>query len=254
MKYVVSSLLCASLGLGEAAAQQTVPPLKKEFLDSAWHVLSSAVGARYRRETEWRDSTAGEVRDYYLTGGLQAKGFFENVRKEIAHGVLETWYASGQLQSSAEFDHGKYNGEVREYYATGKLKRQEHYAANQLIDGRCLSPDGQPMECTPLVYVEVMPVYPEGDGGAQAIIAAVARNFQYPRKAIRSNVKGQVLVKFAVDEKGDVVDTQVTQTLSPEIDAAAIKAVQKLKRFQPGTQQGKPVKVHFTIPLNLAIN
>ncbi len=59
MKYVVCSLLCAGLGLGEAAAQQAAPPLKRAFLDSAWHVLPSAAGAKYRRETEWRDSTAG---------------------------------------------------------------------------------------------------------------------------------------------------------------------------------------------------
>ncbi|MEJ7665012.1 MAG: hypothetical protein WKG07_38590 [Hymenobacter sp.] len=47
------------MAVSEAAAQQVIPPLKKEFLDSAWHVLPSAAGARYRRETKWRDSTAG---------------------------------------------------------------------------------------------------------------------------------------------------------------------------------------------------
>jgi len=64
MKHLLSSLLCASLGIGEAAAQQIIPPLKKEFLNSAFVVLPSSVGARYRRETERRDSTAGELRDY----------------------------------------------------------------------------------------------------------------------------------------------------------------------------------------------
>jgi protein TonB len=253
MKYLVCSLLCAGLGVGEAAAQQVVPPLKKEFLDSTWHVLPSAAGAMYRRETEWRDSIAGEVRDYYLSGQLQSRGAFENIGKEVAHGTFETWYASGRLQSHAELSHGKYEGEVLEYYPAGQLKRQEHYVANQLINGKCFEPDGRPMQCSPLVYVEVMPVYPEGNGDAQAIMAAVAQNFRYPRKAVRANTKGRVLVKFAVDEQGAVSDTEIIQSLSSEIDAAAIQAVQKLRRFKPGTQQGKLVKVYFTVPLNLDI-
>lgn len=254
MKYLLCSLSCAVICTGEAAAQQIIPPLKKEYLDSAWHVLPSAVGARYRREIEWRDSTSGEMRDYYLSGKLQASGFFENIRKEVPHGILETWYETGQIQSHAEFSHGQYNGEVHEYYVAGQPKRLERYAANKLISGQCFEPDGRPIPCSPLVIVEVLPVYPEGDGGDRAITAAVARNFQYPRKDIKANIKGRVLIKFAVNEQGNVVDAQVIQGLSPDIDIAAIKAVQKLRRFKPGTQQGIPVKVSFTVPLNLAIN
>lgn len=73
MKYVVSGLLCAAFSLGEVAAQQVIPPFKQEFIDSTCAVLPSVTGAKYRRETEWRDSTAGEVRDYYLSGALQSR-------------------------------------------------------------------------------------------------------------------------------------------------------------------------------------
>lgn len=70
MKYFMTLLLGSALGVAKVSAQQVIPPLKKEFLDSTWHVLPSAAGARYRRETEWRDSTAGVIRDYYLSGQL----------------------------------------------------------------------------------------------------------------------------------------------------------------------------------------
>jgi protein TonB len=254
MNYLLGALVCASLPLSPAAAQQVISPLKQEFLDSTRHVLPSAAGAYYRRETEYTDSTAGVLRNYFASNGqLQSRGTYENIRLEVANGVFETWYASGQLESRAEFSHGKYEGEVREYYPSGKPKRQEHYAANKLTSSKCFELDGRPMECSPLVYVEVMPVYPEGDGGDRAIMAAVARNFRYPRQAIKANSKGRILVKFAVNEQGIVTDAQLVEGLTPEIDAAAIQAVQKLRRFKPGTQQGKPVKVYFTVPLNLAI-
>jgi protein TonB len=253
MKYVVSSLLCLSFGLGEAAAQQTVPPLKKEFLDSAWHVLPLAAGAKYRRETEWRDSTAGEVRDYYLSNGrLQSRGYFDDIRREIIHGAYDTWFATGQLESHTNSQHGKLEGEQLQYYPDGKLQRREVFAGGQRTGGECLDPNGQPMDCP--VVVEVMPVYAEGDGGSQAIITAVQRNFRYPRKALRAKAKGRLVVAFVVDEQGQVVDIHMAQPLHPLLDTAAMQAVQKLKPFrQPGTQNGKPVRVAYNVPITLDI-
>ncbi|WP_223652021.1 toxin-antitoxin system YwqK family antitoxin [Hymenobacter psoromatis] len=124
MKYLLWVLLCAGFTVSEAAAQQVIPPLKKDFLDSAWHVLPSAVGAHYRRETEWRDSTAGEVRDYFLSGQLQSREEFDNIRIRRYDGVSEYFAKDGQLLSHKEFTHGETTGEHRHYYPGGQLKRR----------------------------------------------------------------------------------------------------------------------------------
>jgi protein TonB len=52
---------------------------------------------------------------------------------------------------------------------------------------------------------------------------------------------------------GTVADIKVTQSAHPVLDAAAVQAVQKLKRFTPGQEDGKPVKVSFTVPMNFNI-
>jgi protein TonB len=252
MKYVVCSLLCVSFGLREAAAQQVVPPLKQEFLDSTWHVLPSAAGARYRRETEWRDSTAGEVRNYYLsTGQLEGRMKYEHVAQPIPNGVSESFGENGQLLIHDEFAHGRRTGELRTYYPNGQLKRRERYGATGFSNGgECFAPDGTP---TPFFAFEIMPRYPEGDGGPKAIIKAVMRNFKYPKDALRAKIEGRALVAFSVTEQGTVTDVHMKQSLSPSIDANAMQAVYQLKRFEPGMQDGKPVKVAFTLPISLRI-
>ena len=252
MKYVVSSLLCFAFSLGEAAAQQTVPHLKKEFLDSTWQVLPSAAGARYRRETEWRDSTGGEVRDYYLSNGqLQSREELAHIAKQLPNGVTEIFTENGQLTTHAEFTNGRRTGELRTYYPTGQLKRRERFAATGLSSsGECFAADGTPV---PFFAFEVMPRYPEGDGGQQAIIRAVMRNFKYPKDALKAKVQGRVLVGFSVTEQGTVADVHMKQSLFPSVDANAMQAVYQLKRFVPGQQDGKPVKVAFTIPISLRI-
>ena len=248
MKFLLSSLLCAGLGLSEAAAQQVIPPLKKQFLDSTWHALPSAAGARYRRETEWRDSTAGVVRDYFLSGQLQSREEFENISAHRQNGVSEYFAENGQLLTHTTFNHGRRTGELRMYYPNGQLKRREYIPADGPSKGESFAPDGQPV---PFVAYEVMPRYPEGDGGVRAIITAIARNFRYPDDARRAGLQGRVLLSFNVTAQGTVADVQVTQPLWPSIDAEAIQAINRLKRFTPGMQEGKPVQVRFTVPIDL---
>lgn len=251
MKYLVCSLLCAGFGLHEAAAQQVIPPLKQEFLDSTWHVLPSAAGAFYRRETEWRDSTAGVVRDYFLSNGqLQSREELDNIRKHRPHGVSEFFNKAGQLRTHAEFDHGRRTGELVLYYPSGQLKRRERYTDALHGTGECFAPDGT---AVPFFEFEIMPRYSEGDGGFAAIVGAIGRNFNYTKEARRAGVQGRVLVTFSVTAQGRVDDVKITQPLHPLVDAEAINAVYRLKRFEPGQQDGKPVKVSFSAPINLRL-
>ncbi|WBA43150.1 hypothetical protein [Hymenobacter canadensis] len=63
------------------SAQQVVPPLKREFLDSNFVAVASVADARYRRETEYKDSVGGELRDYFLSGRLQSSLTYEHFKK-----------------------------------------------------------------------------------------------------------------------------------------------------------------------------
>ena len=246
--YFLLSLLLAAAS--PAAAQQPVPPLKVQFLDDAFTVLPSATGARYRRETEYADSVSGEVRDYYLSGQLQSREHLENFRKHTLHGLSESWYPDGQPEWHKEYAHGEPKGEQRLYYPTGQLKRRETYAAGGRTAGECFKADG-----TPVAFFEyaVMPVYPEGDGSRRAIVEAVARQVQYPKDALRTNVTGRVLVSFVVNQFGDVQHIKVVQGVFPSLDQAAVRAVGRLRRFTPGQQDGAVVNVAFTVPITFTI-
>lgn len=235
--------------ISTASAQQTIPPLKKEFLDSTFTVLPSEVGARYYRETVYTDSIAGTVKDFYLSGKLQSNGTFDHVRKLEPHGTLETWYESGQLESRSTYTHST-PVELFTYYPTGQLKRHEKYAGQRRLVGQCFATDGKKVRF--FDYYQ-KPIYPEGNGGDQALVAAVMRNTVYPEDALRNNVTGKVLLSFIVTPIGTVADIKVTQSAHPSLDAAAVQAVQKLKRFTPGKQDEKPMKFTFTVPVSFNI-
>jgi protein TonB len=253
MKKIFMVLLVPCFGSSpSASAQQAIPPLQKEFLDSAFAVLPSEVGARYRRETQYTDSVAGTVKTYFLTGQIRNIQSFDNIRKGSPHGTFESWFANGQLSTHAEYAHGKSIGELRMYYSNGQLKRRELYITTNSFGstGQCFAENGQPV---PFFKFEQMPIYPEGDGGSLAVIRAIQRRVKYPRDALKAKQAGRVFVSFTVTNTGEVANIKVVKSVFPSIDIVVVEAVQQLKRFVPGQQDGQPVAVSFTVPVTFSI-
>ena len=59
-RYFLLALL-SGLGIEQVAAQQFIPPVRSEYIDSAGTVLSAEAGAFSRRETTFVDSVGGVV-------------------------------------------------------------------------------------------------------------------------------------------------------------------------------------------------
>ena len=248
-RYFLLALL-SGLGLGQAAAQQFIPPARSEYIDSAGTVLSAEAGAFSRRETTFVDSVGGVVRNYALSGKLRSSVSYESIRRKILHGTFETWFDSGQMSYHAEFAHNQPVGELRLYYPSGQLKRRQTMDAAHAGTGECFLENGQP---TVFFEFEVMPIYSEGNGSFDAMVRAIMRNVKYPKDARKAGVEGKVLVGFVVTPKGEVAQTKVVKGVFPSVDAAALWAVQQLKPFVPGKQDGKPVEVSFTVPITFRL-
>lgn len=85
---------------------------------------------------------------------------------------------------------------------------------------------------------------PEIIGGLESLTSKL----YYSEIAKRIGVEGKVVVTIIVDKEGNVVDAQIVKPLHSDLDQIAMKAVKELK-FYPGIQNGKPVKVQVSIPI-----
>lgn len=101
-------------------------------------------------------------------------------------------------------------------------------------------------------YVEQMPALP-GGGGMGAIVSAIQKNVRYPAVDLRNQVEGRVFASFTVDENGDISDVKIVKGLSGTIDAETIRSIKALPKFIPGKQNGRSVKVSFTVPVTYKI-
>lgn len=97
---------------------------------------------------------------------------------------------------------------------------------------------------------EQLPVFPGGDS---ALLAYVAQHLKYPGQAIRDSVQGVVQLRFVVLENGHVGKVQIIKSLESHCDAEAKRVVKSLPRFIPGKQQGKAVRVWYTLPIRFQL-
>lgn len=106
----------------------------------------------------------------------------------------------------------------------------------------------RPAAATPDVvdWATNMPQYP---GGEEAMMRYITSNIDYPDDARAIDIQGRVVVGFIVDENGNVNDVRIVRGLNRSLDEESIRVVRKLKRFKPGSQNGKPVRVRFTLPI-----
>lgn len=74
----------------------------------------------------------------------------------------------------------------------------------------------------------------------------------YPSGLLKSGVGGRVLISCVVDETGKVVSATVKQSAHPELDKAAIAAVNKWK-FKPANRDGRSVTAKCVVPFNFEV-
>ncbi len=102
------------------------------------------------------------------------------------------------------------------------------------------------------VIVEDMPRF---KGKSQdAFRQYIAQNLDYPQVAADNNISGTVIVQFAINSKGEVVDVRVVRGVHPALDKEAKRVIESSPKWSPGRQRGKAVKVQFTFPINFVLN
>ncbi|MCK5169102.1 MAG: energy transducer TonB [Bacteroidales bacterium] len=58
-----------------------------------------------------------------------------------------------------------------------------------------------------------------------------------------------VYATFVIDKDGSVTDVQIMRGVHPDVDKAVINVIKNSPRWEPGMNNGRYVKVKFTIPV-----
>ena len=98
--------------------------------------------------------------------------------------------------------------------------------------------------------VEQMPQFPGGDA---ALMKYLSSHINYPPMAAENNVQGKVILQFVVEKDGHIGEVVIARSVDKDLDKEATRVVKSLPKFTPGRQNGHPVRVWYTLPVNFKL-
>jgi hypothetical protein len=110
------------------------------------------------------------------------------------------------------------------------------------------SQDAGKLHTDPLfVSVERQPVF---KGGMLGFYQFLALNLHYPQQMMRYNIQGKVIIMLTVEKDGTLSDIKAVKDIGYGSAEEAIRVLKKSPNWEPGYQNGRPVRVRYTLPIS----
>ncbi len=195
--------------------------------------------------------------DYYLNpyqGG-------HSVAMDISdkpYGV-KTMKSTGKPPSSSDFVLPKIVASVPEESANAKDKNNNTEGSKDTIatgssdsnSSDSVSKSGSGDGIVGEVYgsADINPQFPGGDKAMQEFIR---ENLHYPENARIQNITGVIHVFLVIQSNGYIRDVKVIRGLQADLDNEAIRVVNSMPVWKPGTRRNVPVNVRCIIPITVS--
>jgi len=96
-------------------------------------------------------------------------------------------------------------------------------------------------------------VEPEPAGGIQKFYDFLGNKIKYPNAAKEAGTQGKVIMTFVVEKDGSLTDIKVLREPGNGLGDEATRVMKLAPKWKPGIQNGKPVRVQYTIPVNFSL-
>lgn len=116
-----------------------------------------------------------------------------------------------------------------------------------------------PEDIVPFAVIEEVPVFPGCEGAAdkracfnEKMQEHIRKNFRYPEVARKMGVQGRVSLVFTIQKDGSIGNIRMRGP-DRSLEAEAQRIIGKLPEMTPGKQQGRPVRVSFSLPIQFRL-
>ncbi|MDE6294534.1 MAG: energy transducer TonB [Muribaculaceae bacterium] len=93
----------------------------------------------------------------------------------------------------------------------------------------------------------------EFPGGPQAMMKWLGNNIRYPESAQAEGISGRVVVKFVVEKDGSIGSPTIVKGVNRDLDQEALRVVKRMPKWQPGKNNGQPVRSYFNLPVTFRL-
>ena len=90
-------------------------------------------------------------------------------------------------------------------------------------------------------------------GGDKAYKKFFKETIKWPDKASKK-ISGKVFIKFIVEKDGRITHPIVVHSFNKLFDTEALKVVNKMPKWEPGSNNKKPVRCYYYLPVSFVAN
>lgn len=210
-----------------------------EYWDDGITIVNEGNYAHGKKEGEWIENT------YH-------RGLYTQGEKQ---GVWKYFRKDGSLRFEKSFTNGKQHGPTRQYDVEGLLIKEDQYE-----EGNRVTASIEAIREIP----ETMPRYPGCENpneteeeknvcSGKTMLTALYSKLRYPFSARENGYYGRALIQFVVNKDGEIEEVEVINGICEDIRKEVFTLVSAMPRWIPGTQDGKPVKVSYTLPIHFRL-
>ena len=99
----------------------------------------------------------------------------------------------------------------------------------------------------------VCDVMPEFPGGQDKLLQYLASSIKYPAESIEKKEEGRVTLTYIVEKDGSISNIEVVRSVSPSLDAEALRVIKSMPKWTPAKNKGKIVRVSYTVPVTFRL-
>ncbi len=107
----------------------------------------------------------------------------------------------------------------------------------------------------PETIERIVSIMPEYIGGENALFKYLRDNLEFPEEAREINKSGKVNIAFVVEKDGSITNLKILSCseLGVGFESEAIRVISQMPVWKPGIQDGRKVRVLFSIPINFKL-
>lgn len=115
-------------------------------------------------------------------------------------------------------------------------------------------PGGPPPPLPPVektfMWVAEMPKFPGGD-----VETYIGEKIKYSEEDIKLGIEGTVHATFIIEKDGSVSNVKLLRGIAggSDLDKEALRVLSEMPKWTPGKQDGHPVRVQFSIPIQFKL-
>lgn len=67
--------------------------------------------------------------------------------------------------------------------------------------------------------------------------------------ARENGIEGKVFISFVIEKDGSITDVKVKRSVGGGLDEELVRVIKSMPNWSPARQNGKPVRVQFSLPV-----